>query len=464
MLNPNLKPPAMQELEDFLGKYIKGQPQAIKVLAQAYASFKSGVGKFSERDSRKPIGVFLFCGPSCTGKTQISRVLAQKFHGTPHAVTFIDCVSFQEKHEISKLIGSPPGYIGHGDKPLLSKDKLYSQIPGYQAKPSALESKSNKKEKTEKEDADEPSPGDVFSFWLCQLDLINQGLRNLQREYFQLTKSGLNSLKSDEIKKLIMTQREILKAQRNYILSSYTKLAQEFLQNHLPSARLPAPEGPLPLSFTPKNIEPPAAATDKEKPVLVIIFDEIEKAHESLWKFLLQLMREGRAVLGNGEETDLSRSFIILTSNIASKQIGNAARGTVKIGFRSGTDQTNLGKFVKAELKKTFSREFLNRLDATVIFNLLSPSDFRDILELEIEAFSLHLKKYLLELTVQPPVKDFILEETAKNPEEQVKSLQDCFKKHLANPIGNLLATGQLTGQKKLIVTLDAQKKVIFKN
>ena len=112
-LNPTLKPPAQKELEDFLGRYIKGQPLAVEALAKAYAAFISGIGKANERDSKKPISIFLFAGPSCTGKTQIGRRLAQKFHGTLNAITLIDCVSFQEKHEISKLIGAPPGYIGY---------------------------------------------------------------------------------------------------------------------------------------------------------------------------------------------------------------------------------------------------------------------------------------------------------------------------------------------------------------
>ena len=470
-LNPNLKPPAEQELEEFLGRYIKGQPRAIAALAKAYAAFKSGIGKYSERDSKKPIGVFLFPGPSCTGKTQIGRILAQKLHGTPNAVTLIDCVSFQEKHEISKLIGAPPGYIGHGDKPILSEEKLCAQIPGYQTKASISALKSDKKEKLGNLKDKDLDADEVFSFWLCQLELIDHGLRNINRDFVKLKKLGseLSPAQSAEIKKNIKIQREILETQRNYTLASFTKLAQEFLQN-LSGIQVPA----LPKNTNPgpkkTNIQESTAALKsiptktavKEEPILVIIFDEIEKANESIWKFLLQLMREGRAVLGDGTEVDLSRAFIILTSNVASKLIGQATRGVAKIGFSSNASQINLEKFVQAELKKTFSQEFLNRLDAVVIFNILSPQDFQDILELEIEGFSFFLKKTSLELTVNQPVKDFILEEALKNPEEQVKSLQDCFKKYLVQPIGNLLATGQLTKRRELIAALDLEKKVVF--
>lgn len=463
-LNPTLKPPAAKELEEYLKNNLKGQPEAIQEIVQAYIVFLSQIREFDDQEKKKPIGVFLFLGHPGTGKTEIGRVLAKKFHGTQNAATIIECGSYQKDHEIAKLIGSPPGYIGYEDKPRLSKDKLYSQIPGYQIKPSALESK---KEKTEKEETDEPTPDEIFSFWLSQLDLIDQGLRNLQRDFSQLKKLEAlkkiesNSPQSDKIRKNIRIQREILETQRNYILASFTKLIQEFLHNRdeTKSKKVQTPH------LAPKSMA--LQATPKEKPILVIIFDEIEKAHEALHQFLLHLMDEGRAVLANSKESevDLSRAFIILTSNIASNLISKTAKGVVRIGFAPSARKSDLEKMAKAELKKRFSPEFLRRLTSTVIFNLLSPQDFRDILELKIKNLTIYLEKYLVELEVESAVKEFILEETGKKPEEQVKALWDSFKQHMTNPIGNLLATGQLTGQKKLTVTLDPQtKQVIFKN
>jgi len=460
-LNPNLKPPAMQELEDFLGRYIKGQPKAIEVLAQCYASFKSGIGKHNERDSKKPIGVFLFLGPSCTGKTGIGCVLAQKFHGTPKAVTLIDCVSFQEKHEISKLIGAPPGYIGHGDKPLLSKEKLYSVIPGHQIRPS--ESKSSKKEKDEKKDGEREEIGDLFSVFfgtLSEFNLIEKIRRNIDKKLPRLKHSGLSAAELEKIKKELNHQRKVLEARSDTLDISYLESAMQLLQSWKtaqPDKKIKV-QGQTAVS---KNI--PVKVVEKEEPILVIIFDEIEKANESVWKFLLQLMREGRAVLGNGEEVDLSRAFIILTSNIGSKTIGKATKGIAKIGYSSSAGKIDLEKFIKTELKRIFPQEFLNRLDATVVFSILSPKDFQEILELETEEFSFYLQKSHLELTVSQSVKEFILKETAKNPEEQVKALQDCFKKHLINPIGNLIATGQLADKKKITASFDFNKnQVVF--
>lgn len=469
-LNPNLKPPAMQELEDFLGKYIKGQPKAIEVLAKAYAFFKTGVKKFSERDEKRPIGVFLFLGPSRTGKTQISRVLAQKFHGTQKAVTMIDCVNFQERHEVAKLVGAPPGYIGHGDKLLLSKENLYSKIPGHQVKPLAGEPKNDKKEKEKEENQlNNESLDDAmyaFSLILRELDLINQTLKNIDRQFSHLRHIALSQIQRKERKENLIQRRKVLYLRRDILHASYFEMAIAMMENHEVI--------PVPSQQTPKKVkveEPkaipksaPTKEAPEEEPIIIIIFDEIEKANASVHQFLLQLMEEGRAVLGNGEEVNLSRAFIILTSNIGSKLIGKATKGIAKIGFSSGDAQTNLEKFVKAELTKFFSQEFLNRLDGIVTFNILSPQDFQDILELEVEELSFSLAKLSLKFTVDQSVKDFILKEAAKNPEEQVKSLQDCLKKYLVAPIGNLLATGQLTEKKKLSAVFDSNKKqVIFK-
>lgn len=478
-LNPNLKPPAMQELEDFLAKRLKGQPQAIEALAKVYADFKSGVGKFNERDLKKPIGIFLFLGPSCTGKTQIGRLLAQKFHGTPKAVTMIDCVSFQEKHEISKLIGAPPGYIGHGDKPLLSKEKLYAQIPNYQIKSPPPNQLNETQEKQEDKPGESIDFNATFTLYLNELALISEALQNIDHHFSKLRKYTRHQKQLQRIKNNLEFQRNILQSRKNILTIAYTEAAQQLVENwhqeREPSSSSASTlvgknDGKSTLKKTKTEASDnslpsiPVKATVKEEPILVIIFDEIEKANESVWKFLLQLMREGRAILGSGEEVDLSRSFIILTANIGSKLIGRAAKGIAKIGFCSSAGQVNLEKFIRTELKKIFSQEFLNRLDAIIIFNILSSQNFREIFALELQGLYLYLKKISLKLTVSQSVEDFILEETAKHPEEQVKSLQDCFKKYLVSPIGNLLSTGQLISKKQITAVFDFNtKQIVFK-
>lgn len=471
-LNPNLIPPATVELEEYLKKHLKGQPQVIKSICQAYTRFISGINQFNEQDKKRPIGVFLLLGPSRTGKTETGRILAQKFHGTKKAITIVDCASYQEKHEIASLIGAPPGYIGYDDKPILSKEKLYAKIPGYETKAPVDKFKSNHKE-VMKEDDDEEGIfrlQQFFSLHLDELNLIDLAWQNIDRQYSRLKRQELDKKELAENRRHLEVQREILRTRRNLLNLSYLQTANRLLENSELSASIftgSSPEKIKKVAIKDKTTTTkavPVKIASKEDPILVIIFDEIEKAHESVRQFLLHLMEEGRAVLRNGEEIDLSRAFIILTSNIASKLISKATKGPVKIGFSSETAKINLEKLAKGELKKLFSQEFLNRLDATITFNILSPQDFQDILELEIESLSLFLSKIFVDLVISREVKNLILEETAKNPEEQAKALQACFKKHLADPIANLHATGQLTNKKKLAVTLNAGNKIVFKN
>lgn len=460
-LDHTLKPPAQKDLEDFLNNRVKGQPEAVRVIAEKYALFQSGVRSFDEQEKKKPIGVFLFLGHSRVGKTEIGRILAQRFHGTPNAATIIDCVSYQNIGEVNKLLGASPGYIGYDDKPRLSKEKLYSVIPGHQIKRTADQVKNQKQEPREEADDEEEVGAETgFESWINQLHLIEQGLKNISRKFAELKKLGLTENELNKVKDGLKARRKAYYLHRDHILLSYEDLFLQSLENWTAfqkQQRALSKETPKKV-----NVEDKSEPAQKEEPILVIIFDEIEKAHFSLHEFLLHLMEEGRATLGNGDEVDLSRAFIILTSNIGSETARKAGKGVGGIGFTAGAGKADTEKKIRSELKKRFRPEFLNRLDATVVFNILSPQDFRDILELKTKDLELYLQKFLLQLKIEESAKQFILEETAKNPEGQAKSLKDCFEKYIARPTGNLLATGQLAGKKKINVLLE-KGQVVFK-
>jgi len=474
ILNPNLKPPAQKDLEDFLNSGLKGQPQAIAAVSKKFASFKSGVKEVDDQDSQKPIGIFLFLGLSRTGKTELGRLLAQYFHGTKKAATIIGCADYQEKHEVGKLIGAPPGYIGYDDKPRLSREKLLSVIPGYQPN-SPSQPKSDKKEDKKEEDDDFLDKYDASTYLLNKFRLINKSLNNIDWEFSYLPNYQLKPEDQTRLKKDLKFQKRVLNLSSKKLRLRVIEAELEQLKNEhaAASSAKPTASPSKPGSRHIKVTEPaetarltPATAAvkvkAKEDPILVIVFDEIEKAHDALRQWLLHLMEEGHTVLGNGEKIDLSRTFIILTSNIGSNLVGKAVKGIGQIGFAPQGQKVDLEKLIKAELKKYFKPEFLNRLDAIVTFNMLSAQDFRDILELKIRALALFLEKRLVQLEVGIPVKNFILEEAAKNLEGQAKSLQDCFKKYLAEPVGNLLVSGQLTDKKKLKVLWNTDKKQII--
>lgn len=103
-------------LEEHIGRRLVGQKEAVRALCRAIRRSRSGL-----RQSRRPIGSFLFLGPSGTGKTELARVLADTFFGTEKALISLDMSEYMERHEVSKLIGAPPGYVGHEDRGRLTE-------------------------------------------------------------------------------------------------------------------------------------------------------------------------------------------------------------------------------------------------------------------------------------------------------------------------------------------------------
>src|SRR5277367_1585844 len=109
-----------KDLEAKLHRLVIGQEEAIQEIVRTYQTYLAGLSP----DSR-PIGNFLFLGPTGTGKTRAVEATAEALLGNPRAITKIDCGEFQHSHEIAKLVGSPPGYLGHREThPLLAQDAL----------------------------------------------------------------------------------------------------------------------------------------------------------------------------------------------------------------------------------------------------------------------------------------------------------------------------------------------------
>lgn len=119
-LNPDLKSPRAQEFEDKIGALIVGQDRAVRRLTGLYQIYLAGLAH-----PGRPVGTMLFLGPTGSGKTRVVEAAAQVLFGDPNLVTKIDCAEFQHSHEIAKLIGSPPGYLGHREtSPLLTQENL----------------------------------------------------------------------------------------------------------------------------------------------------------------------------------------------------------------------------------------------------------------------------------------------------------------------------------------------------
>ena len=250
-LDPCLRSNDTQEFEASLRARIVGQEEAIRAVVDLYQVFTAGMNS-----PGRPVGNLLFLGPTGSGKTRIVEAMAEILFGDPRAVIKVDCAEFQHSHEIAKLIGSPPGYLGHRETHPL------------------------------------------------------------------ITQEALAQFHTEKLK----------------------------------------------LSF--------------------LLFDEIEKASDSLWQLLLGMLDKATLTLGDNRRVDLSQTVIFLTSNLGGGEITELMAGGM--GFIQPVDKPSDGLDVKVTrtaieaARRKFSPEFMNRLDKTVVFHPLRDEQLEQILEIEL--------------------------------------------------------------------------------
>jgi ATP-dependent Clp protease ATP-binding subunit ClpA len=120
LLDPDQKSPRAQDFEERLGARIVGQERAVRRMSGLYQIFLAGMNP-----PNRPIGTMLFLGPTGSGKTRVIEAASEVLYADPNGVVKIDCAEFQHSHEIAKLIGSPPGYLGHREtSPMLTQENL----------------------------------------------------------------------------------------------------------------------------------------------------------------------------------------------------------------------------------------------------------------------------------------------------------------------------------------------------
>ncbi len=312
-LDPCLRSNDTQEFEASLRARIVGQEEAIRAVVDLYQVFTAGMNS-----PGRPVGNLLFLGPTGSGKTRIVEAMAEILFGDPRAVIKVDCAEFQHSHEIAKLIGSPPGYLGHRETHPL------------------------------------------------------------------ITQEALAQFHTDKLK----------------------------------------------LSF--------------------LLFDEIEKASDSLWQLLLGMLDKATLTLGDNRRVDLSQTVIFLTSNLGGGEITELMAGGM--GFIQPVDKPNDGLDVKVTrtaieaARRKFSPEFMNRLDKTVVFHPLRDEQLEQILEIELG----QVQKRVLETArgqflfrVTPAARRYLLRE-GTDTRYGARHLKRAIERHLVYPLANLLATGQV--------------------
>ena len=287
-------------LEDTLHARVVGQDEAVREVARALRRARAGL-----RDPKRPVGSFLFLGPTGVGKTELCRALADAVFGDEEALVRLDMSEYMERHTVSRLVGAPPGYVGYD-------------------------------------------------------------------EGGQLTEKV------------------------------------------------------------------------RRRPWSVVLFDEIEKAHEDVWNLLLQILEDGVLTDAQGRRVDFRNTVLVMTSNVGAKAITSSA---AKLGFAQAEDGdggfARVKETVMAELRATFKPEFLNRIDSTVVFRRLSRADVSAIARRMLKATVQRAAALGVTLTVEDAAVERIADE-GFDPLYGARPLRRVIRAEVEDAVAELLLSGTL--------------------
>src|ERR1700682_3241959 len=312
-LDPTIRSTDTRDFEASLRAKIVGQAEGVQSLVDMYQVFCAGLNS-----PGRPVGNLLFLGPTGSGKTRIVEAAADILFGDSRAVIKVDCAEFQHSHEIAKLIGSPPGYLGHREThPLITQEALA------------------------------------------------------------------------------------------------------------------------------------ASHTDKLK-LSFLLFDEIEKASDALWKLLLGVLDKATLTLGDNRRVDLSQTVIFMTSNLVGREITELMHGGMGFIQPGDKPRTNLDDKVKRTAveaaRRKFSPEFMNRLDKIVVFHPLNHEHLAEVLQIELRQVQQRVLKtqngqFLFRVT--DAGRNFLLYE-GTDQRYGARHLKRAIERHVVYPLANLLATEQV--------------------
>jgi ATP-dependent Clp protease ATP-binding subunit ClpB len=332
VLDPSRRSNDAREFETALRRKIVGQDQAIEKVAEIYQMFLAGLNA-----PGRPVGNLLFLGPTGSGKTRVVEALAESLFGDARACIKIDCAEFQHSHEIAKLIGSPPGYLGHRETHPL------------------------------------------------------------------LTQEALNQWHTEKLK------------------------------------------------------------------LSILLFDEIEKASDSLWQLLLGILDKATLTLGDNRRVDLSSCIIIMTSNLGAAEMN----GLVEQGLGFAPKPVQVDNSLDEKINRTaveaarrkFTPEFMNRIDKVVVFKTLRPEHLQQILEIELgmvqQRVLMAAGAHQFVFNCTPQVKEFLLAE-GTDPKYGARHLKRAIERHLVFPLANLVATGQVKLGDFIRIDLLGESKLTF--
>ena len=305
-------------MEDELHKRVIGQEQSISAVSKAIRRTRAGL-----KDPKRPAGSFIFLGPSGVGKTELAKTLAEYLFGDEDSLIHLDMSEYMEKHTVSRLVGSPPGYVGYDEG-----GQLTEQV--------------------------------------------------------------------------------------------------------------------------------------RRKPVSVVLFDEVEKAHPDVFNTLLQILEDGRLTDAQGRTVDFKNTILIMTSNLGTKNLTSPS-----VGFAT-EDEGSMYEKMKAqvddELKKHFRPEFLNRIDDTIVFHPLSHEEIKLIVDLMLRRVKGQLRTKDLDLELTDQLKGW-LAERGYDPQLGARPLRRTIQRELEDKLSEQILHGELGAGQLIVADLDEDgETVVFRS
>ncbi|HOK95752.1 MAG TPA: ATP-dependent Clp protease ATP-binding subunit [Anaerohalosphaeraceae bacterium] len=229
----------------------------------------------------------------------------------------------------------------------------------------------------------------------------------------------------------------------------------EYMEKHNVSRLVGAPPGYV-------GYEEGGQLTERirRRPYAVLLLDEIEKAHSDVYNMLLQIMEEGRLTDSFGRHVDFKNVILIMTSNIGAELIKNQSG----FGFGKRTEQANYEKMkelLDKEMERHFRPEFLNRLDAQIVFRPLTRQDLHTIVDYELNKVFKRLLEHHLHLELDEAAKEFLIDK-GYNPEFGARPLRRAIERYIEDPLSENLLRGKFKGKSLIRITVQDEQNLRF--
>lgn len=229
----------------------------------------------------------------------------------------------------------------------------------------------------------------------------------------------------------------------------------EYMEKHNVSRLVGAPPGYV-------GYEEGGQLTERirRRPYAVLLLDEIEKAHTDVSNMLLQIMEEGRLTDSFGRKVDFRNIILIMTSNIGAELIKNQSG----FGFGKRTEESNFEKMkemLNKEVERHFRPEFLNRLDAQIVFRALTRFDLTTIVEYELNKVFKRLVEHNLHLELTDSTKEFLIDK-GYNPEFGARPLRRAIEKYIEDPLSENMLRGDFKGKNVIRIDVLDEEKLSF--